>query len=365
MNLPNNLLQKLSNRELNGEYRRLVVYPPNGTDFFSNDYLGLAKKKNHHETQDLIAKNGSTGSRLISGNSDLYNQTEAFLADFYQTETALLFASGYLANVGLLSALPQQEDTILFDQYCHASLRDGIRLNRAKSVSFQHNDYQDLEQKLQSIKGNCFVVVESLYSMDGDFCDLKKTNDLCEKYNAYLIIDEAHSTGIYGVYGQGLCANKNLNRVIARVHTFGKAAGSHGAVVVGSCMLKEFLVNFCRPFIYTTGLPDISLLEIKHAHEKIKYAESERENLRENIFYFQSKIKSSQFSSQFINSVSPIQVLIGEKSFLKEKESVFLQNLVLVKAIYSPSVQRNKERIRICLHSFNTKNEMDAFFTCL
>ena len=367
MNFPIHLQLKLDARIENGEFRKLRVYDNSAIDFFSNDYLGLAKNKTIIEENSTtkVERNGATGSRLISGNSHFYNEVENYLAAFYQTKSALLFPSGYLANVGLLAALPQKNDTILFDEYVHASIRDGIRLSFADSISFKHNDFIDLEQKIQTIKGNCFVVVESLYSMDGDFFDLEKLIFLCEKYNAYLIVDEAHSSGIYGKYGEGMVASQTHERIIARVHTFGKALGSHGAVVVGSEKLKEYLVNFCRPFIYSTGLSDYSLIHIKNAHQVIKNSHLEREKLQEIIAYFKLKITSSNYLSQFLDSFSPIQALMGEKSFLKEIETKLQQNNFLVKAIYSPSVKRDKERIRICLHSFNTKKEIDLLFNLL
>ncbi len=364
MIFPSNLLNKLSERKAKGEYRELKIYPSNAIDFFSNDYLGISKNASFH--QKIIdsnkTKSGATGSRLISGNSELYNQTEQFLADFYLCNSSLLFASGYMANIGLLSAIAQKDDTILFDEYCHASIRDGIRLSLANSFTFMHNNYNDLEEKLKLAKGNCYVVVESLYSMDGDFFNLESLNNLCEKYNAYLIVDEAHSTGVYGNHGEGFCAAKNNSRVIARVHTFGKAMGIHGAAIVGSKELKNYLINFCRSFIYTTGLSDVSLMHIKDAHKMVQEASLKRNNLQQNIDYFRSKIASSKVSSKFLDSTSSIQALLGEKSYLKEIETILQENSISVKAIYSPSVQRNKERIRICLHSFNTKEEIDKLF---
>ena len=204
---PKSLQQKLQQREDSNALRKLS--PPNDfIDFASNDYIGFAQNETiFHETHQLlldknIKVNGATGSRLLSGNHALYQDAEAYIANFHKADAALIFNSGYDANVGFFSALPQRNDIILYDELCHASIRDGIQMSNAKSYKFQHNDYQDLEkvaQKYTSIShlpSSIYIVTESVFSMDGDSPDLEKLAQLSEKHNCYLVIDEAHALGV-------------------------------------------------------------------------------------------------------------------------------------------------------------------------
>ena len=241
--------KKLNERKENNAFRQLRL-PDNKIDFCSNDYLGIVKNNLINQTSFL--KHGSTGSRLLAGNYLLIEKTEKILADFHNAEAGLIFNSGYDSNIGLLSCVPQRGDTIIYDYLSHASLRDGIRLSFAKAFSFLHNDLEDLEKKLKAAVGNIFVVTESVFSMDGDFAPLIKISLLCEKYNASLIIDEAHATGVVGEKGEGLVQHLNLQtKCFARIHTFGKAVGAHGAIILGSKKLKDYLINFfARIYLY-------------------------------------------------------------------------------------------------------------------
>ena len=195
-------------------------------------YLGLAKKGFKFEGNQI---KGSGGSRLLAGNYEQIERFESFLADFHQTESALVFNSGYNANLGLLSCVPQRGDIILYDELCHASIRDGIQLSNATSYSFKHNTLSDLEKKYRNTKKaseTTYIVVESIYSMDGDMAPLAPIAELCQASGAALIVDEAHSTGFLGPRGEGLVVAEGLQtEVFARVHTFGKAIGSHGAII--------------------------------------------------------------------------------------------------------------------------------------
>ncbi|RZL31360.1 MAG: aminotransferase class I/II-fold pyridoxal phosphate-dependent enzyme, partial [Pedobacter sp.] len=232
MNEAENFLEsKLKERTENGLLRKLTSTSL-PSDFSSNDYLGFAQSstlKNLIKTQtEAISniKNGSGGSRLLSGNHSYTEQTEQFIANFHQAPSGLIFNSGYDANVGLLSSIPQRGDTIITDELIHASLIDGARLSYADRFKFKHNDLTDLDQKLRNAKGIIYVVVESVYSMDGDLAPLTEICNLCEKYNANLIVDEAHATGIFGEKGKGLVVQLKLqSKVFARIVTFGKAIG--------------------------------------------------------------------------------------------------------------------------------------------
>ncbi|MBX2871900.1 MAG: aminotransferase class I/II-fold pyridoxal phosphate-dependent enzyme, partial [Saprospiraceae bacterium] len=264
------LRQRLAARKEENAFRSLQVNN-HLIDFCSNDYLGLAKLPSQ-ELASLPKSTawGATGSRLISGHTPVAATLEEYLAAFHETEAALIYTSGYQANLGLLSCLTTRHDTIIYDQLIHASLREGIQLASAKSYNFRHNDLEDLQVKLQRASGRKLVVVESIYSMDGDAAPLPKMLAICQAMGAEVLVDEAHATGVFGSTGQGLVQALGLqDQVWARVHTFGKAVGAHGAVVVGSAVLREYLINFSRSFIYTTALPDSLLERIHWAYHKM------------------------------------------------------------------------------------------------
>ncbi len=210
---------------------------------------------------------GATGSRSITGNSQLAEETEQLIANFHGREAALIFNTGYMANVGLFSCIAGKGDTFISDEYIHASMIDGMRLSYANRLRFKHNDIADLEKKLKIATGNKIVAVESIYSMDGDEAPLKEIVAACKKHDALLIVDEAHATGVYGDKGDGLVCKYGLqNDVYAVVHTFGKALGLHGAVVTGSKVLRNFLLNQARSFIFTTALPPHNYLLVQKAY---------------------------------------------------------------------------------------------------
>ena len=284
--------KKLEERHEAGNYR--LLKPDNKlVDFCSNDYLGFARSallKSSIEAEIVscsIILNGSTGSRLLSGNSDYAEQLEAQLAQIFDCEAALLFNSGYDANAGLLSSLPQRGDTVIADELIHASVIDGIRLSFAARFSFRHNDLGSLEEKLKQAKGVCYVVIESVYSMDGDSPDITAMLALTEKYHANLVVDEAHAVGLFGT---GLARGELAERVFARIVTFGKALGCHGAAVLGSKLLKEYLLNFARSLIYTTAPSFHQLATIKMACKLFTSAEEQIKKLKSNIELYKGYI---------------------------------------------------------------------------
>ena len=242
--------KKLGERRVANALRSLTWSIDNKTDFCSNDYLGIVKNKLIEKSLPDNLSHGSTGSRLLSGNYELIEETENFIANFHEAAAGLIFNSGYDANTGLLSCVPQKGDVIIYDQLSHASIRDGIRLSFASSFSFLHNDITDLEKKLSAavhLHQNIFVVTESVFSMDGDKAPLIEISNLCEKYNAGLIVDEAHATGVIGEKGEGLVQHLDLQKkCFARIHTFGKACGCHGAVVLGSATIKKLSYQFFK-----------------------------------------------------------------------------------------------------------------------
>ena len=374
-NFPKKLEQKLQERKENNAIRSLPV-SDNSVDFSSNDYLGFAENETiYANTFQLslkknISQNGATGSRLLSGNHDLYFELEAHLAQFHNTESALVFNSGYDANIGFFSGVPQRGDLVFYDEYIHASIRDGIKMGNAKSYKFKHNDLEDLKAGIARSRNTLpvyesaaiYVVTESVFSMDGDSPDLKKLAQLCTKEELYLIVDEAHAVGVFGKTGVGLVQELGLEKqVFARIITFGKALGCHGAVILGANQLKNYLINFARSFIYTTGLSPHSVASIVSAYTYLSEADGEEQAklLQENISFFKSKIVSLKLESFFVPSDSAIHCcLISGNDTIKSISKKLVGEGFNVKAILSPTVAEGEERLRFCLHSFNTKEDI-------
>lgn len=376
MNLPKKLQDKLQKRIRNHSLRALPV-SSDRVDFSSNDYLGLSQDVNVFEraheylVEFELQQNGATGSRLISGNHELYDQAEQLLSEFHESETALIFNSGYDANLGFFSSVPQRGDIILYDELAHASIRDGISMSHAKSYKFKHNNLEDLDKKLhshmlksQTEPAEVYIVTESVFSMDGDSPDLKKMVSLADQYNAHFIVDEAHSVGVFGKQGTGLLQELEVE-VFARIITFGKALGCHGAAILGSNSLKTYLVNFARSFMYTTGLPPHSLSTILMSYQEMIHSRKQ-EALRQNIAFFQQELSRLELKDQFIESNSAIHccVISGNqkvKTIAKELQDQDFD----VKAILSPTVPEGQERIRFCLHAYNSYQEITDVLTLL
>ena len=362
------LLQQLAQRREQHSFRELRLPAADMVDFCSNDYLGLARSQAMQEAvHSLLAArpymHGSTGSRLLAGNYAWVEETEAMLAAFHQSAAGLIYNSGYDANLGLFSSVPQKGDTIIYDQLIHASIRDGIRLSRAQAFSFLHNDVADLEKKLSHAGGNIFVAVESVYSMDGDYAPLAAIAGVCERAGAHLIVDEAHATGIAGPKGEGLVQQLGLQeQCFARVHTFGKAVGCHGAVVLGSPHLRDYLINFSRSFIYTTALPPTAMAAIMASYDLFPYMHEARAHLASLI----SRFRKGVASLDTLPSETPIQVVLSPGNANIRELAGRLQEAGLdIRAILHPTVPKGSERLRIVLHSFNTEEEVDRCIAVL
>ncbi|KAI8615345.1 putative 8-amino-7-oxononanoate synthase [Chytriomyces sp. MP71] len=387
------LASALARRRATGLLRSLTVSPSASVDFSSNDYLGLARSPALHarfkaalnaEQQPLC---GSTGSRLLTGNNSTATELEAFLAAFHRAPSALLFNSGYDANVGLLSTVAVPGSVVLYDELVHASVHDGMRRARKSVVldSFRHNCLQDLERRVwthvermmgdSTIKpAGILIVAESIYSMDGDVAPLKEIVALMESVHArvgdraggiYLIVDEAHSTGVCGKQGRGLVCELGLeSKVFARLHTFGKAVGAHGAVILGSETLREYLINYARPLIYSTSLSFHSLLAIKCAYEvMIKEADQLQEKLTDLIQVFRQHVNTLPDGIQTVESTTAIQGIIVPGNKRVSDVCKHLQQRGLdVRPIRSPTVPKGAERLRICLHAHNSVAEIEGLF---
>ena len=372
VDLPQKLARKLDQRREKNAFRHLPDVTHDLIDFSSNDYLGLARSRAlFRAADDFLNKtqsfgNGATGSRLITGNHPLYLALEKKLAEFHQSESALIFNSGYDANLGFFASVPQRGDIIMYDEYIHASIRDGLSLGQGKAIKFRHNSLDDLKNKLNRERAKIlenavvYVVTESVFSMDGDSPDLKLLVDFCEVNNCLLVVDEAHAVGVFGDKGEGLVQQLNLQkRIFARIVTFGKGVGCHGAVVLTSESLKSYLINFARSFIYTTGLSPHSLATIFMAYDELDKKSKAISQLRKNIEFFKIEAERLNLSSSFINSNSAIHCLLVANIDKAKDFSLKLQEEDCdVRAILSPTVPEGQERLRICLHSYNTDEEI-------
>lgn len=360
------LTKRLDKIRAEGNFRSLAG-TVSGVDFWSNDYLGLARTPvpGKLEGAGLVpATSGATGSRSISGDADGYHAIEQGIAAYHGYPTATVFNSGYTANLGLLSCLLKRGDVVLYDELMHASCRDGIRLGLGRAVKFRHNDPEEalLRQPPQGERtGQLFVLTEARFSMDGDLAPLSAIAQLCQQYGAQLLVDEAHSLGLEGAQGRGYVAQLGLQQqVFATIVTYGKALGSHGAAVLGSEALRDYLLNTCRPFIYTTAPPPEQWLSIAAGYDKLEALHPERfAQLKANIRLFRRAMTDAGLAEQLLPVDGPIQIvqLPGNEAVMAAEAECRKAGL-LVKGIRSPTVAVGSERLRICLHSFNTTSDI-------
>lgn len=329
----------------------------------SNDYLGISTDNNIKDDflSQYKGKIQNPSARLLGGTNKVYTELEELLSSLFKKESCLLFNSGYHANVGIYSSLLSKEDVVFIDKLNHASIIDGIKLSGAKLIPFEHTNYDDLEKKLKKYRNNyknSIISSESLFSMDGDFCNLEKLTELKEKYNSILIIDEAHSFGVFG-NGIGYCKEKELLENIDLIMgTFGKAIGSYGAFAVGNKILIDYLINCARSFIFSTVLPEISVSYSKYIIENHILCGNLQKDLFEITNYTHEKFKDLKI----LGNSYIIPIVQGDN-----KKSVDLSNKLIEKGFYIlpiryPTVKKGSERIRISLNSKITKSEIDKLF---
>jgi 8-amino-7-oxononanoate synthase len=364
LKFPKALQKKLDKRKDEGSFRTLKISDLTLIDFSSNDYLGFSKKQSISEfAEDKLKEysselHGATGSRLLSGNYPLIKDFETYLAVQYDAESALVFNSGYDANLGLISSVAQPHDLILYDELSHASIRDGISLSPAHSYKFKHNDLKDLEAKLSKFQNQfdtIYVITEHVFSMDGDEVEVGAAIKVCETYGACFILDEAHAIGTLSNTGYKDYGNK----IFARIITFGKSFGSHGAFILGSKNLQDYLINFAKSFIYTTAPSQDTIARNWAAHDHLRTEPQDFETLRSVICYFLGALKTHKLESYFIQSNSAIQsCVIGGNQKVKTISNQLQAEGFDVRAILSPTVPEGKERLRFCLHSYNTEAEI-------
>jgi 8-amino-7-oxononanoate synthase len=347
----------------------LIVDGREVLNFSSNNYLGIA----NHPDLAAAAKEaidrygcGSGASRLISGNMVLHEELESKLAAFKGTEAALVFNSGFQANTGILSTLAGEGDAIFSDALNHASIIDGCRLSRAKTVVYAHCDLDQLEMALKSAAGfrRKLIVTESIFSMDGDEAPLAEIVELAGRYGAAVMVDEAHATGLFGSTGAGVVAKLGLGeRVLVQMGTLGKALGGFGAYIAGSAALRELLINRCRSFIFTTSLPPAVMAMALAAIELVRREPQRREALWRNCRHLTEDLRGLGFR---VESASPIvPVIIGDADRCMRLSERLLGRGIFAQGIRPPTVPPGTSRLRITLMATHTDEHIDRMIKAL
>lgn len=358
--LPKALKHQLEQRLRNNSLRRIQHFDQTLIDFASNDYLGLGREVSVEVNATSILNQypvkAKPGSRLLTGNTKIHEDCEAYLAQLYHAETSLLYNSGYSANLGLISAVGLRTSLILYDELVHASIRDGISLAQAKAYKFKHNNIKGLKDKLSKFSSqynSVFVITESVFSMDGDQAPVDQISNLCQQFEAHLILDEAHAIGVMGAVG----LSHNTINCFARVITFGKSLAQHGAIVLGSLELKSYLVNFSRSFIYTTAMSTHQVALIWSAHQALQDQTELVKRLQSNIKFFRNQLQ--ELATYFIKSESAIQsCIVSDNTKCKAIAQIIQHKGFDVRPILSPTVPLHRERLRFCLHAFNSAKEI-------
>ena len=356
-------LKQLSQQNLN---RRLKWN--SGLDFSSNDYLSLSQHSGIRKSLiQSLKKNlplSAGASRLVRGHTPWHEETETlFQQQVDRKSSVLFFSSGYLANLGLISTICK--NAVLFsDQLNHASLIDGCRLSRSPCHIYAHKNMNELEALLKKEKQKKKVIItESLFSMDGDFAPLEELSQLALKYQSLLIVDEAHATGIYGSNGSGLCSLLKKKEHIIRIHPCGKALSASGAFVLGPPLLKKYLINKCRAFIYTTAPSPILLFHIQCVLNTLRKEPNRRKLLRKKSSFFRNLVKGFADIGDSESSIVPI--ITGSAAWAISLEKALQKKGYDIRAIRYPTVLKGKERLRICIHYKHTYKQLEQLAHCL
>ncbi len=358
-----------------GNYRSLkYVKPLSATKILYNskEYLNLCSNSylSLHVHPDVVnaARGaldkygaGTCSSRSVSGSIDLCKMLENEIAEYKGYKKGLIFSNGYMANIGIVSTITEEGDIIFTDELNHSSLIDSTRLSRAKKIIYRHGDANDLEEKLRKNKtrGQRFILTESIFSMDGDLAPLDELYELSEKYDAHIMLDDAHGTGIFGEKGTGVEELFGLSgKMDTHMATFGKALGSFGAFALADDIVIDFLINRARTFMYTTALPIPSLAASLAALNLIKNNPSFKDELWQNIGYMRKKLLQAGFDLK--KSIGPIvPIVVGEDKKTLKMQDLLLQKGLFLQAIRPPTVPEGASRLRLTIVRGLTTEEMD------
>ncbi len=357
---------------LRDQGRLRTLTPPTGVDFSSNDYLGYSKRAYLAPGESPGAKWSRSGaaSRLLRGNHPIWDEVEARLAAWHRAEAALMMTSGYTANEGLLSTILAPGDLAFSDQYNHASIIDGLRLSKAERIIFPHNDVNQLEELMRKkiatrpTQQAWFIITESLFGMEGDAAPLRELADLAERYGAHLIVDEAHATGCFGPFGSGIVDSLHLrDRVLATVHTGGKALAVPGAYIAGSRLLKETLVNRCRHLIFTTALPPQIGAWWLDAIHAVSQDDEARRALHERTRFFRTELAARKIASGGTDYI--VTIVVGPDAAAVEFASKLQAAGFDVRAIRPPTVPSGTARLRNSIHADHEPDVLRTLATAL
>ncbi|MFK4719252.1 8-amino-7-oxononanoate synthase [Bradyrhizobium niftali] len=343
-------------RALGEDSRLRSLRPRAGIDFASNDYLAPASeprmKKAICDALGAGTPIGAGGSRLLRGNCEEHERLEADAAQFFGAETALFFGCGYAANFSVLTTLPQRGDLLVLDSFVHASIHEGAKAGRADFRIFVHNDPESVENTVLEWRakggvGRVWIVVGSLYSMDGDFAPLDDLAAIADRYDAFLMIDEAHATGVYGQHGQGLSAAYERRENVLVVHTCGKALGAAGALVTAPRILRDFLVNRCRPFIYSTAPSPLMAVAVRVALSLLREEPERQKRLANLVAFTHREIRARGLQSPSDSQIVPY--IVGDNAQAMQLASALQARGFDIRGIRPPTVPAGTARLRISI----------------
>jgi 8-amino-7-oxononanoate synthase len=351
--------------------RLRTLRPQSGVDFSSNDYLGLAASARMRSTLTTALARGTAigagGSRLLRGNHPEHEELEAAAATFFHAERTLFFGSGYAANSALFATLPQREDLVILDELIHASSREGVRAGRAASVESLHNDVASVEDSIRTWRaagglGQIWIAAESLYSMDGDRAPLSDLMTLADKHEAFLVIDEAHATGVFGPDGRGLAANIEGRDNVIVLHTCGKALGGAGALLSLPRTLGDFLVNRCRAFIFSTAPSPLMAVAALEALAILKDEPQRREALSSLVAYASHQAQARALP---VSGSQIFPVIIGDDLGVMQIASGLRERGFDVRGVRPPTVPKGTARLRISITLNVTEAAIAGLFEAL
>jgi 8-amino-7-oxononanoate synthase len=346
--------------------------PRAGIDFSSNDYLGLASNPRMRRAISAAVEAGtpigSGGSRLLRGNCAEHESLEAEAARFFGAEASIFFPSGYIANFSVLTTLPQRGDLLVLDQLVHASIHEGARAGRAEFRFSAHNDADSVEQVIRAWRseggaGQVWIVAESLYSMDGDFAPLDALVAIADRHDAFLMIDEAHATGVYGEEGRGLTAAYEGRENLIAIHTCGKALGVAGALVTTTKILRDFIVNRCRPFIFSTAPSPLMAVAVEAALSILREEPEHQRRLANLIGFARREIGARQGWLLFGSQILPF--IVGDNARAMALAAAMQARGFDIRGIRPPTVPAGTARLRISLTNNVGESDVRAMLEAL
>jgi 8-amino-7-oxononanoate synthase len=357
---------------LQNDDRLRSLKPRTGIDFSSNDYLALASAPRMRRAVSAAVEAGTPigagGSRLLRGNCEEHESLEAAAAEFFGAEAAIFFGSGYVANFAVLTTLPQRGDLLVLDQLVHASIHEGARAGRAEFRQSRHNDPQSVETTIRDWRaqggtGRVWIVVESLYSMDGDFAPLQVLIAIADRHDAFLMVDEAHATGVYGEQGRGLTACYEGRENLVAVHTCGKALGAAGALVTTTRLLRDFIVNRCRPFIFSTAPSPLMAVAVREALLILRQEPERQQRLTDLIAFGHRQIGTRRGFRLSGSQIVPY--VVGDNARAMALAAAMQARGFDIRGIRPPTVPAGTARLRISLTNNVGEDDVRAMLDAL